>query len=323
MRKLILLSIKILFSVALLYFALSKVDFSALWSRLNDHSIKWLLLATGALFLQLCIAAVRWREMSRFCDAPLTILRAIRFAMIGAFFNQTLPSSIGGDAVRLVLVSRAGAGWRAAAYSVFVDRAVGLIALAMIVVISLPWSYELIASVHGRATLIGVDMLALGAGVGFLAIGRISWKRLRSWRPAHHIVACSVIANRILLSRESGWWVVSLSVIVHVLTVVCVWCVAQSIAVPVGFLTLFLLILPVVLISMLPISIAGWGVRETAMMVAFGYAGLPQSSGVNISLLFGAVTFLLGIIGGLLWIGLPNRRSDKLQPDQNDQAIPA
>ena len=68
----------------------------------------------------------------------------MRFNLIGTFFNQTLPSSIGGDAVRLWLVARGGAGWRAATYSIFVDRAIGLIALAIIIVASLPWSYSLI-----------------------------------------------------------------------------------------------------------------------------------------------------------------------------------
>ena len=66
----------------------------------------------------------------------------MRYNLIGTFFNQTLPSSIGGDAVRLWLVARGGAGWRAATYSIFVDRAIGLIALAIIIVASLPWSYQ-------------------------------------------------------------------------------------------------------------------------------------------------------------------------------------
>ena len=74
----------------------------------------------------------------------------MRYNVIGTFFNQTLPSSIGGDAVRLWLVARAGAGWRAATYSIFVDRAIGLIALAIIIVASLPWSYRLIGDPNGR-----------------------------------------------------------------------------------------------------------------------------------------------------------------------------
>lgn len=53
---------------------------------------------------------------------------------------------------------------------------------------------------------------------------------------------------------------------------------------------------------MLPISIAGWGVREATMMVAFGYAGLVQADGTMVSLLFCASFFIVGAVGGLVWI---------------------
>ena len=95
----------------------------------------------------------------------------MRFNLIGTFFNQTLPSSIGGDAVRLWLVARGGAGWRAATYSIFVDRAIGLIALAIIIVASLPWSYNLIRDPDGRSALLLVDFAALAGGAGFLVLG--------------------------------------------------------------------------------------------------------------------------------------------------------
>ena len=93
-----------------------------------------------------------------------------------------------------------------------------------------------------------------------------------------------------------------LSLLVHVLTVVIGWCVVQSIAAPVVFSQIFQLIPPVMLITMLPISIAGWGVREATMGLAFGYAGLMTNEGVNVSLLFGAVSFIVGAFGGLVWI---------------------
>ena len=76
----------------------------------------------------------------------------------------------------------------------------------------------------------------------------------------------------------------------------------QSIAAPVVFGQIFQLVPPVMLITMLPISIAGWGLREATMGLAFGYAGLMANEGVNISLLIGAVTFLVGAFGGLVWI---------------------
>lgn len=93
-----------------------------------------------------------------------------------------------------------------------------------------------------------------------------------------------------------------LSLTVHVLAVVIAWCVVESITAPVAFGQTFLLIPPVMLITMLPISIAGWGVREATMGLAFGYAGLMTNEGINISLLYGAVSFIVGGFGGLVWI---------------------
>jgi uncharacterized membrane protein YbhN (UPF0104 family) len=222
--------------------------------------------------------------------------------MIGAFFNQTLPSTIGGDAMRLWLVRQTGAGWRAATYSVLVDRAIGLIALALIVVASLPWSYELIGSPRGRLALLLVDLAAISAGLGFLAYGVLPWQWLKKLWPLRHIHACAVIANQVIFNRTSGPKVAVLSLLIHVMAVVIAWCAVRSIAAPAAFEQLFMLIPPIMLITMLPISIAGWGVREATMMVAFGYAGLAPTDGTVVSLLFGASSFVVGAIGGLVWI---------------------
>ena len=173
----------------------------------------------GVTFFQIFIGVLRWREISAECGAPLTLRQAMRYNVVGAFFNQTLPSAIGGDAVRLWLVAREGAGWRAASYSIFVDRAIGLIALATIVVASLPWSYSLIGDAHGRIALLFVDLAALTGGLGFLAFGYVRWGWLKRWWGTFHIHACAVIADRVLFGAERGprlpsyrcWFTFSLS----------------------------------------------------------------------------------------------------------------
>ena len=302
MRRILFSTIKILVSAALLYLALRKANFSDLASRIDVASLGWLGLAIAVTFLQIFVGVLRWRVVSAECGAPLAIRQAMRFNLIGTFFNQTLPSSIGGDAVRLWLVARGGAGWRAATYSIFVDRAIGLIALAIIIVASLPWSYNLIGDPYGRSALLVIDLAALAGGTGFLLLGVLPWPWLKRWWGTHHLHACAVIANRVIFSRRHGPIIAVLSLLVHVLAVVIAWCVVQSIAAPVGFGQIFQLIPPVMLITMLPISIAGWGVREATMGLAFGYAGLMTNEGINISLLYGAVSFIVGAFGGLVWI---------------------
>ena len=93
-------------------------------------------LAVLANLIQVFVGAMRWEEISALCGAPLGLMQGFRYNMIGTFFNQTLPSTIGGDAMRLWLVKHTGAGWRAATYSVLVERAVGLIALALLALLT-------------------------------------------------------------------------------------------------------------------------------------------------------------------------------------------
>jgi glycosyltransferase 2 family protein len=314
MRGFLVLTARILVSGALLYFALRGINFAGIRSRLSETSTSWfagwMALSILANLVQVALGAMRWREISGYCQAPLDLLQAFRFNMIGTFFNQTLPSTIGGDAVRLWLVNRTGASWRSATYSVLVDRAIGLIALAIVVVISLPWSLELIRNDRGRAALILIDIAAMSAGVGFLLVSYLPWNWLKTWWPTRHIHACSAIANQIIFNRTTGPKIAVLSISIHVLTVVIAWCAVRSISAPADFEQTFMLVPPIALITMLPISIAGWGVREAAMMVAFGYAGLNQTDGTMISLLSGATSFVIGAIGGLVWV-VSNEKADK------------
>jgi uncharacterized membrane protein YbhN (UPF0104 family) len=314
MRRILLSTLKIFVSAALLYLALRKANFSDLASRIDVASLGWIGLAIAVTFFQIFVGVLRWRVVSAECGAPLATRQAMRFNLIGAFFNQTLPSSIGGDAVRLWLVARNGAGWRAATYSIFVDRAIGLIALAVIIVASLPWSYKLISDHYGRSALLLVDFAALAGGAGFLLLGVLPWPWLKRWWGTHHLHACAVIANRVIFSRRNGPMIAALSLLVHVLAVVIAWCVVQSIAAPVAFGQIFQLIPPVMLITMLPISIAGWGVREATMGLAFGYAGLMTNEGINISLLYGAVSFIVGAFGGLVWIFSAEKAAQGVAP---------
>jgi len=107
MRRILLSTTKILISATLLYFALRKANFSDLASRLDVASLGWIGLAIAATLLQIFVGVLRWQAVSAECGAPLATMQAFRFNMIGTFFNQTLPSSIG--------AMPCGCGWSRAA----------------------------------------------------------------------------------------------------------------------------------------------------------------------------------------------------------------
>lgn len=313
MRGFLIFITRVAVSVGLLYLGLRGINFAVIQSRLSQINPLWIALAVAVTIFQIFIGAPRWCEISTLCHAPLGNLKAFRYNMIGSFFNQTLPSSIGGDAARLWLVNRTGAGWRAATYSVLTDRAVGLIALALINVASLPRSYSIIGDANGRLSLAFVDFAALAGGLGFLLLGHLHWTWLKSWWPTKHVRACSRIANEAIFSKRSGPKIVVLSLTIHALAVVIAWCCVRAIDAPGNFDQLFMVTPPIMLITMIPISIAGWGVREAMMMVAFGYAGLAQTDGTVVSILFGAVYFIVGALGGVVWIFSAERQTSHIE----------
>jgi glycosyltransferase 2 family protein len=302
MRRLLALTAKISISATLLYLAFARVDISTIGSRLQQVKIAWLVALVLALALQIVLVALRWQRIALLCGAPISITTALRYMLIGSFFNQTLPSTIGGDAARIWFVARAGAGWQAAAYSVIVDRIVGLAVLVAIVIICLPWLLELVRDPLGRVSLLAVNGAGIAATIVFLIMGQARWRWLDRWWITRHIAGTAAITLKIFSNRHSASTVVALSIAVHLLTIAAVWYAARALAAPLEFGQALLLVPPVVLVATIPISIAGWGVREGAMMAAFAYAGLLDADGLIVSVLYGAGLFMIGIAGGAIWI---------------------
>ncbi|MEX0751472.1 MAG: lysylphosphatidylglycerol synthase transmembrane domain-containing protein [Xanthobacteraceae bacterium] len=302
MRRLIPLLVKAAISGFLLYIALDFVRLETLQQRLSQIEGIWVAAGLFALSVQVIFVAQRWRLIVQASGAEFRPQQALLFTLIGLFFNQALPSTIGGDAARIWLLARTPAGWKTAIHSVLIDRAAGLIWLALLVLICLPWSLDLIQNPVGRTALImiGFGSIAVLAGLYLLAHVGQDWSR--RWRVTRHLAEIAGAAWRVLASVRTGGRVAALSIATHLLTVLAAWCAARAIGSPLDLLRALLLIPPVILIAAIPVSIAGWGVREGALIAAFAYAGLPESEGLIVSLLLGAGIFLTGAFGGLTWI---------------------
>jgi uncharacterized membrane protein YbhN (UPF0104 family) len=306
MRQLLSFALKAAVSGLLLYFAFARVDFSVVGHRLDQIDYRWLAAAVSALIAQIMLGALRWRGIVQQCNAPnsppFALPRALRYNFIAAFFNQTLPSTVGGDAVRMWLLARDQGGWRIATYSVLIDRLAGVLVLALLVILCLPWSFALISNAAGRIALLIVGFGSIGACLVFLAMGFIRWRWLNRWWLTREFVTAAIVAGGLFGSASSGPLTIAYSLPIHALSATAAWCLAKAVAVPLEWSQAFLLILPVLLVATIPLSIAGWGTRETAMVLAFGYAGLPESGGLTVSVLFGIAMFAAGLVGGCVWI---------------------
>jgi uncharacterized membrane protein YbhN (UPF0104 family) len=299
MRRFLLVAVKLAVSALLLYFSVRRIDLSTVGERLNRLEPGWVAAGMAIVLVQVVLVALRWRQIALLCGAPLSAQQSIRFNLIASFFSQVLPSTVGGDAARVWLLARSGAGWTRATYSVLLDRFIGVLALATCVAAGLYWSFGLIADPIARLVLVVIGFGFLLGGLAFLALGR--WSVLTRWKLTRNFAELSVLGGR-LLSSSGSTGIVLMSLLIHALTAVLAWSVAQSIGAKIGVGDAFLLVLPVMLIATIPVSIAGWGVRESALVMAFSYAGLPAADGLVVSVLLGGVMFAAGLIGGAVWL---------------------
>ncbi len=219
---------------------------------------------------------------------------------------------MGGDAARIWMLVREGAGVARASYSVVIDRAVGVLFLALLVLVCLPWSFELIQNPAGRAALLLIGIGCFAGPAAFAALGLRRWPLLERWAATRHVADAAGLAARLFRDPRTAASVIGLSVLVHILTITGVWMAAVGVGVPLPFSYALLLVLPVLMISMIPISIAGWGLREGAMVMAFAYAGLAEGDGLLVSVLLGGAMLAVGMIGGAVWLADGARRPANL-----------
>jgi hypothetical protein len=289
-------------SIALLYFAFRFVQFGSLRERFTRLDFRWVTIALFSLAIQIVLVSLRWQLIAKICGSEINQARALLYTLIGSFFNQLLPSTVGGDAVRMWLMARGTRNWKGAIYSVLVDRAVGLFWLAVLVLICLPWSLSFIQNPIGRITLILIGGGSIAGPIGLFVLTRAGGTWFHHWAVTRHLAEFTTILWKVIISVRVGGSIGIISITSHLINILVAWFCAKAIGSQLDPLHALLLIPPVILIAAIPVSVAGWGVREGAMVAAFTFAGLPDSDAITISLLMGAGSFVVGAMGGLAWI---------------------
>jgi uncharacterized membrane protein YbhN (UPF0104 family) len=262
--------------------------------------------------VQSALIAARWSMVAETCGASLGVARSIRANLSGMLFYQLLPGTVGGDAARVALSVAQGKPLKGALMGMFIDRVIALVVLAAIVIVTLPWF-----DAHIRDTRMVYGLAAVAAAVmaGFFLLtwlsGRVPVRRQR-WAPVVLLVELGTSTRVAIRPGLRTAVIVLLAVaallLYGVLTVLC----AQGLDIAIDPLAVTLLMLPTLLVMAFPVSIAGWGVREGAMVVAFGQVGVSPADALTLSIVWGAVYVLAGIPGGVLWI-IPSPRSTNKQ----------
>lgn len=291
--------IKLIITVAIFYFLFKNIDFVEFSKLLFNSHGGWILVALIMQLTSTYIAAYRWFKISQLLVFKEKLSFYVQSYFKGTFFNQVLPSSIGGDAVRIIDLTRKGYEKKDAFYGVFVDRVVGLVGL---LVLNLFATIIFFGTFDKDFSLL-IILIALGGITGFsllFHLHRITF--LKKYKFLNLFVRLanrlnSLYASRVLLLKHIG-----ISVIVHFFSVLTMYGLSLALSLHLDFQTLLIAVPPVFLLTIVPISLAGWGVREGAMIGIFMLVGADQTKVLALSILYGLLLILSALPGSYFWI---------------------
>ncbi|MCA1467328.1 MULTISPECIES: lysylphosphatidylglycerol synthase transmembrane domain-containing protein [Bradyrhizobium] len=303
-----LFSVKLLLSIAVLVYIARGLDLRQLRDHLVSVDPVLFVVALALIFVQTFVLNGRWELIMRALGVSLDWLAGWRILMTSLWFNQVLPSSVGGDAVRIWLLRQRSVQWPEAVKGVAADRFTALIGLVVLMVAGLPF---LLSRVSNHAAILAIGGLTVAGVAGtlvLLTLDRLP-KRFTALPAIASFVRFGTLVRFLLLQSERRALLFGSALLIHLVTAAACYTLARGVGAQLSVLDAGILIPPVVLLTAVPISISGWGVREGAMVACLGLAGVSSEQALSVSLLLGAISVIIGLVGGVIWLASPERGS--------------
>lgn len=304
-RTTFLFMLKLGVSVSIFVVLFVTFDLADVWSRLEIHSYIHLVLSLLTFLILLMNNALRWYVVLHAINRPASFILAFRLQYIAAFFNQALPSVIGGDAIRIYLLRQSGIALQTAVNSVALERIAALAGLIFLVTALQSFILPRADTTYVRHIFPALSVLTVGGIIALMLLDNLSRNlpfNLSRWRVITALALTAKDAKRVFLSSVGGVLATGLGLSGAGLASLIALFGAHALGINLSTLDALVLVPPAILASILPISIAGWGVREGAMVASLTYAGITEVDAIVISILFGLTMVIASMPGGILWV---------------------
>jgi uncharacterized membrane protein YbhN (UPF0104 family) len=286
-------------SVALLGWLAWRTDWGRIHEAFGHLRFGLWLAAVAVYFLAQLISGYRWQLLARPLGFHEPLRRFTAFYFVGMYFNLLLPTSVGGDVIRAWCLG-GGSGRRVAAFvTVFVDRFSGLLVLVVVACVGV-----LACPVAIPAWVAGSVWGVAGGAAAGLALAPFLARRTARFSLVERLAECT----RFYMDRPRLWaGTTGLSVGVQVANVVLVWLVGRALDLPVPAAYYFVLVPLVTLVTLLPVSLNGMGIREASTVVLLEPFGVNQGTALCLAVLWFFVLCAVSLSGGVvyLWGGFP------------------
>ena len=287
--------VKLFLSAIVLMFIFSKVDIDNMVTIFDSIEYKFLLISPVLFFIQIFTASLRWQVILSSLEVKLTRLRALKYSWLGFFFNQVLPSSIGGDAYKIfLLVKNDKCPISKSIASVLLDRLLGFIGII----------FMIIASLTHISQITQLQFLTLETShylliLMIILVFPIGLKLLNDYSAKFKDFFSEMISSlSFILKTRKVFYIIIYSILIQSILIFCVWTLAFSIQMNIDLRNLFFIIPLANLLATISISIAGWGIREGVIVFSLTTLGFSIDESTALSLMYGLLITIVSLPAG-------------------------
>jgi glycosyltransferase 2 family protein len=304
--------IRIVMTCILIGWLVMRVDFSSVGAIFARSHMGWLAAAGAINLLAIFCAAWRWQVLLRGLDIVVGFFHLLRIVFVGAFFSMFLPSSVGGDLMKMVLISPEIKQREAAVSSVLMDRVVGMavtLLVGLLAVLLLPsvWGNNIVLSALGAVSLaFGFGLVTLFSKTLISVISKLVpgliWRRVGG-------MVMRVHGSLMTLRGRPGILLAAAAIALLRQVVIClsVYCAGQAFGIDAGLVAYFALIPVSMAITVLPIAINGLGLQDNALILLLSTVGVTAAQALSLSLFLHIMRNGVGLLGGLIFALIRHR----------------
>jgi uncharacterized membrane protein YbhN (UPF0104 family) len=320
-RSLVITALKSTVSIGLLWLLFSRVEVARLWTVARTASAIWLLGALALYLAMILTSAWRWGLLLKAQGLVFSFKKLTSSFLVATFFNNFLPSNIGGDVIRIADTAPAAGSKTLATTVVLLDRGIGLLGLVLMAAIGATVGPRL----GDAAGAVGAGVLWVGFGVA-TAIATVALlfpatftRLLHPLRLLHadwvdvRLARLTAALSRFREAPGALGGCFAGAVVVQTVLVAFYLAIAHSMRIPIGFAELAVIVPVTFIVQMIPLSMNGFGVREATFGFYFTHLGLPLESALLVSFVGAALIMLFSLSGGVAYLGRQGGRGPRLE----------
>jgi len=288
---------RILVTTSIFILIFRSIDINQLWATLKQAGLGLLLAALLMQFGSTSVSAYRWQLIMHNLNFGQSVSFYWRSYFKASFFNQGLPTSIGGDAIKVLDVAGQGFRKRDALYGIMLDRITGLAALMWLNLAAYFFDPDLLPAPIYHLTL----LLVVGSLAGFLVISslkNLSWfdayPQFRIVRTVSERLHQAFLNNRFLL--------IGSSLLIPILAMLSFFMTGWALGLRYDLITYFIIVPPAIFLTIIPVSLAGWGIREGTLVALFSLIGADKATILAMSILYGLMQIIVSLPGFIIYL---------------------